>query len=88
VGAEVVKVNVTVDISKWKMRDRVAFNEVASTDDSKAIDYIIEHGIVKEWTLPGDPSDREAWLALELEDYGEVIRQIINAAQERFRKSR
>jgi hypothetical protein len=77
---------VTVDIARWKMRDRIQFTEVASADDNKTIDLLVEKGVVTAWSFDGAPSDREAWLNLELEDFSFVVKQVLNAAQERFRR--
>ena len=78
---------VTVDISKWKMRDRVEFTKVATTDDSASIDYLVEKGVITAWSFEGSPADREAWLNLELEDFAFIGRQVMEAAQKRFRGS-
>lgn len=77
--------SVKVDISKWKMRNRIEFTEIASSDDSKTIDYLTEKGVVTSWSFEGSPSDREAWLNLELEDFSFAVKAVLNAAQERFR---
>ncbi len=78
--------SVEVDISKWKMRDRLAFNEIATRSDSETIDYLIEKGVITRWSFEGSPTDRDAWLNLELEDFGFILRAATNAAQERFRQ--
>lgn len=77
---------VTVDISKWKMRDRIAFTEIASNDDSKTIDYLVAKGVITAWSFDGSPADKEAWLNLELEEFSFAVKAVLNAAQERFRK--
>jgi len=78
--------NVAVDISKWKMRDRIAFTDVATRNDSETIDYLIEKGVVTNWSFEGLPTERDAWLSLELEDFSFVVKAVMNAAQERFQK--
>lgn len=77
---------VIVDISKWKMRDRLEFNQKAASDDNAAIDFMIEKGVIVDWSFAGEPSDKEAWKELELEDYSVILRAVSAAAQERFRK--
>lgn len=83
---EETKPTVTVDISKWKMRDRLDFNEKAASDDNAAIDFMIAKGVIVDWSFAGEPSDKEAWKELELEDYSAVLRAVSAAAQERFRR--
>lgn len=78
--------SVTVDISTWRMEQKIAFAEVVSRNDSDAIDYIVEHKLVPAWSFEGDPTTRQAWLQLPLEDFSFAINQIVVAAQERFRK--
>lgn len=78
--------SVEVDISKWRMRDRITFTEIATRNDSESIDYLIEKGVITRWSFEGSPADRDAWLNLELEDFSFALRAVLSAAQERFQK--
>jgi len=78
--------SVTVDISKWRMKDRLEFNKLSGEDDEKVMDFILEKGVVTAWSFEGDPADKQAWLDLPLEAFSFIFTRISGAMQDRFRK--
>lgn len=80
------KRSVTVDIAKWKMRDRVQFTKLANDEDGGIIDFLIGKGVITAWSFEGSPSDKEAWLDLELEDYSLIVSEVSDAMVARFRR--
>lgn len=79
------KREVTVDISKWTMRDRLQFSRLATSDDEAVIDFLLEKGVITAWSFEGAPSDKEAWLNLPLEDFALAISNVSDAMVTRFR---
>ena len=80
------KRSVTIDISKWKMRDRMQFTALANDDEQAVIDFLIEKGVITAWSFEGSPSDKEAWLNLELEDFSLIVSEVSDAMVTRFRR--
>ncbi len=79
------KREVTVDISKWTMRDRLRFNKLANSDEGEVIDFLLEKEVITAWSFEGAPSDKEAWLNLPLEDFALAISNVNDAMVTRFR---
>lgn len=84
--ADEKKSTVTVDISKWKMRDRFQFNKLVNSSDEATADLLREKGVVTAWPFAGSPADKAAWEDLELEDFAAIVLAVTNASQERFRR--